>query len=78
MKTNPIAPVLQICLLAYHSPLRLYILQLSDREMEVIQMSKRKILKTVEQVLSVILSAAKTIEKMGRVTEPDNKTKRKK
>ena len=40
-------------------------------------MSKRKILKTVLAALSVILSAAKTIEKMGKQPEPDGKTKHK-
>lgn len=40
-------------------------------------MSKRKILKTVKLALSVLLSAAKTIEKMGRPSKPGNKTKRK-
>lgn len=59
------------------TPSQLYILQVSDREMEVIKMSKRKILKTVKLALSVLLSAAKTIEKMGRPSKPGNKTKRK-
>ncbi len=40
-------------------------------------MSKRKILKTVLTALSVILSAAKTIEKMGKQTQSDGRTKRK-
>ena len=40
-------------------------------------MSKRKILKAVLAALSVILSVAKTIEKMGRQPESDGKTKRK-
>lgn len=40
-------------------------------------MSKGKILKTVELALSVILSAAKAIEKMGRQPKSDGKTKRK-
>lgn len=40
-------------------------------------MSKRKILKAVELALSVILSAAKTIEKMGRQSKSNGKTKRK-
>ena len=47
------------------------------QEMGVIQMSKRKILKTVLAAVSVILSAAKSIEKMGRLPESDGKTKRK-
>lgn len=38
-------------------------------------MSKRKILKTVKLALSVLLSAAKTIEKMGRPSKPGNKNK---
>lgn len=59
------------------TPSQLYILQVSDREMEVIKVSKRKILKTVKLALSVLLSAAKTIEKMGRPSKPGNKTKRK-
>ena len=59
------------------TPSQLYILQVSDREMEVIKVSKRKILKTVKPALSVLLSAAKTIEKMGRPSKPGNKTKRK-
>ena len=40
-------------------------------------MSKRKILKTVLAAVSVILSAAKSIEKMGRLPESDGKSKRK-
>ena len=45
--------------------------------MGVIQMSKRKILKTVLAALSVMLSVAKTIEKVGKQPEPDGKTERK-
>ena len=45
--------------------------------MGVIRMSKRKILKAVLAALSVLLSAAKTIEKMGKQPEPDGKTKHK-
>lgn len=40
-------------------------------------MSKRKILKAVLAALSVLLSAAKTIEKMGKQPELDGKTKHK-
>lgn len=40
-------------------------------------MSKKKIWKTVLAALSVILSTAKTIEKMGTLSESDGKTKRK-
>lgn len=40
-------------------------------------MSTRKILKTVLKAVSVILSAAKTIEKMGRQPKQDGKTKHK-
>lgn len=67
----------QILSISHLTPSQLYILQVSDREMEVIKMSKRKILKTVKLALSVLLSAAKTIEKMGRPSKSGNKTKRK-
>lgn len=40
-------------------------------------MSKSKILKTVLAALSVMLSVAKTIEKVGKQPEPDGKTERK-
>ena len=45
--------------------------------MGVILMSKSKILKTVLAALSVMLSVAKTIEKVGKQPEPDGKTERK-
>jgi len=40
-------------------------------------LSKSKILKTVLEALSVIVSVAKAIEKMGKSSETDGKTKRK-
>ncbi len=40
-------------------------------------MSKSKILKTMLEALSVIVSVVKTIEKMGMPSEPDGKTERK-
>lgn len=40
-------------------------------------MSKRKMLETMLAALSVIFSAAKSIEKMGRQSKSDAKTKRK-
>jgi len=40
-------------------------------------LSKSKILKTVLEALSVIVSVAKAIEKMGMPPEPDGKTGRK-
>lgn len=61
--------------LSHLSPSRLYILQLSDKEMEVIQVSKRKLLKALELILSVILSTAKTLDKMGKPPKPDGETK---
>lgn len=43
--------------------------------MEVIQVSKRKLLKALELILSVILSTAKTLDKMGKPPKPDGETK---
>lgn len=40
-------------------------------------MSRKKILKAVLAALSVLFSAAKTIEKMGKQNQPDDRTKRK-
>ena len=45
--------------------------------MEVIQVSKRKLLKALELILSVILSTAETLDKMGKPPKPDGETKEK-